>query len=244
MTNYNQIAETYTQAEDHPIKTYVERFSLAERLGNLAGQTVLDLACGSGYYTRLIKRLGAATVTGVDLSDKMIVLAEANEAETPLGITYRKQDVTTMGQIGQFDVVTAAYLLPYADSPATLTAMGRAAFDNLKPGGRFLAILTSPQLTTADFDRYTPYGLRFAADTDLRDGVEIAFAADLTILVEFSFYFWEQATLERALRAAGFRALQWHPLHVSPQGSAAFGDAYWQPFLSKPYGVLLEGHKL
>ncbi|WP_437751213.1 class I SAM-dependent methyltransferase [Sorangium sp. So ce1389] len=30
---------------------------------------MLDLACGTGFYSRLVKSLGAAEVVGVDVSD-------------------------------------------------------------------------------------------------------------------------------------------------------------------------------
>ena len=38
---------------------------------------MLDLACGEGIYARQFKRAGASVVTGVDVSQEMIALAEA-----------------------------------------------------------------------------------------------------------------------------------------------------------------------
>jgi 2-polyprenyl-3-methyl-5-hydroxy-6-metoxy-1,4-benzoquinol methylase len=56
-------------------------------VGPLEGTRVLDLACGFGFYTRLLKQEGAAQVVGVDLSPEMIRLARANEQAEPLGVT-------------------------------------------------------------------------------------------------------------------------------------------------------------
>jgi ubiquinone/menaquinone biosynthesis C-methylase UbiE len=39
------------------------------------GEAVLDLACGQGYFSRLVKDLGAS-VTGIDLSSQLITLAQ------------------------------------------------------------------------------------------------------------------------------------------------------------------------
>jgi len=34
------------------------------------GKTAIDIACGEGFYTRMIRQQGAVKVTGVDLSEK------------------------------------------------------------------------------------------------------------------------------------------------------------------------------
>jgi toxoflavin synthase len=57
-------------------------------IGDPTGKKVIDIACGEGFYTRMIRQRGAAKVTGVDLSEKMIGLARASEAQEPLGIDY------------------------------------------------------------------------------------------------------------------------------------------------------------
>ena len=86
-------------------------------VGALDGKRVLDLACGFGFYTRLLKQHGAATVVGVDISPEMIRLATQQEQAEPLGITYQVGDAVTLPPLGPFDLVTAAYLLNNADEP-------------------------------------------------------------------------------------------------------------------------------
>jgi toxoflavin synthase len=41
-------------------------------LGPLDGTRMLDLACGFGLYTQLLKQHGAAQVIGVDISPEMV----------------------------------------------------------------------------------------------------------------------------------------------------------------------------
>src|SRR5688572_32933815 len=77
-------------------------------LGNVPGQSLLDLACGDGFYTRRFRSEGEADpVLGIDLSPKQIERARAIEQREPLGIEYRVGDVTTLELDRRFDVATA-----------------------------------------------------------------------------------------------------------------------------------------
>ena len=53
-------------------------------IGDLRGRRVLDMGCGEGYNTRILAR-GGASMTGVDLSERMIALAQDDERRHPLG---------------------------------------------------------------------------------------------------------------------------------------------------------------
>jgi 2-polyprenyl-3-methyl-5-hydroxy-6-metoxy-1,4-benzoquinol methylase len=71
-TNYDPIAEQYKRSKQQPWRAYVEAFTLMRLIGDPTGKKVIDIACGEGFYTRMIRQRGAAKVTGVDLSEKMI----------------------------------------------------------------------------------------------------------------------------------------------------------------------------
>ena len=66
-TDYDRIAEQYQMAKKSPWRLHIEHFTMFELLGDLAGKTVLDLACGEGYYSRALKAAGAARVVGVGI---------------------------------------------------------------------------------------------------------------------------------------------------------------------------------
>ena len=85
-TDYDRIATKYKRAKLQPWRAHLEQYTLLRLAGDLAGKAVIDLACGEGYYTRLLRQAGAARVVGVDLSHEMIGLADAQEALEPLGI--------------------------------------------------------------------------------------------------------------------------------------------------------------
>ena len=150
-TDYDQIAEQYQRAKLQPWRTHIERYTLLRLAGDVAGKAVIDLACGEGYYTRALRQQGAARVIGVDQSQGMIGLAEAEEARRPLGLEYRVGDVRTLEVAGEFDLAFAAYLLNYARTAEELTQMCRAVAGALRPGGRFVTANSNPTEPTAAF---------------------------------------------------------------------------------------------
>lgn len=103
MTDYEAIAHAYRESKRLPIKQYSEEFTLFQVLGSLHGLEVLDAACGDGFYTRAMKRQGAAHVMGVDRSPTMITFAQRDEVAHPLGIAYVIGEAEAMDRLGAFD---------------------------------------------------------------------------------------------------------------------------------------------
>ncbi len=64
-------------------------------IGDLRGRQVLDAGGGDGYNTRILARAGAH-MTGVDLSARMIGLAQEEERRAPLGIRYARASYTDL----------------------------------------------------------------------------------------------------------------------------------------------------
>src|SRR5688572_1987606 len=82
---YNAAADSY----DHPANAFWSRFGrrTVERLGLEAGESVLDVCCGSGASALpAAERVGAGgRVLGVDLAEHMLELARRKAAEQGLG---------------------------------------------------------------------------------------------------------------------------------------------------------------
>ncbi|HEX5106491.1 MAG TPA: class I SAM-dependent methyltransferase [Pirellulaceae bacterium] len=234
-TNYDQIAEQYKRSKLQPWRTHIERYTLLALAGDVSGQAVIDLACGEGYYTRELRRLGAARVVGVDLSREMIALAQAEEAREPLGIEYRVGDARDVDLPGQFDLVFAAYLLNYAHTAAELAQMCRAVARSLKPGGRFVTINNHPADPPANFATCKPYGFAKRLEGDLVEGAPIVWKFFLPDgAIELTNYYLSEQTMNETFRAAGLRDVRWHAPKVSPEGLREFGSEYWAAFLACP----------
>jgi len=89
----------------------------------LAGKRVLDVGCGGGILTEAMAQRGAH-VTGIDLSDKALRVAELHLQESRLSVTYEKTSVDDFAarHTGEFDVVTCMELLEHVPEPAAMVA--------------------------------------------------------------------------------------------------------------------------
>src|SRR6476646_3527481 len=83
------------------------RLDWIDRSAGLQGKRVLDVGCGGGILAEAMAARGAQ-VTGIDLSDKALKVAELHLLESGNQVTYRKAAVEDMAreQPGGFDVVT------------------------------------------------------------------------------------------------------------------------------------------
>lgn len=244
-TNYDELAGIYPESKQNPIKLYSEEFTFWRVLGPVAGQTVLDVACGDGYYSRRLKQLGAAQVVGVDISEGMVAQARAIEQTERLGVIYKVRDIAQLDLIGAFDLAIAVYLFPYAPSRPALQAMARAIAANLKPGGRLLAVTTNPDVSQTNLADLRKYGTALELAEPLVDGAPVI----ATLFTEageirLSTRYWSQATYEQVLAEAGFCDVCFHRMAVSAKGLQTFGPDYWATYLANPIITLIEGRKI
>ena len=112
--------------------------------GSVSGCNVLDMACGDGRTARCLMELGAQSVLGVDVSQKMIDGARRKN-RTDGGHRFDALRFETVDARDQsfvldeaVDIVTAMYLFHYAGSRDELFRMCRFIGRNLKSGGRFV----------------------------------------------------------------------------------------------------------
>jgi SAM-dependent methyltransferase len=249
-TQYNAIAGGYKQV----ITTLPERQLLGYNLelheGDVAGKAVLDLACGTGDYTRGYKLRGARQVAGVDISQRMIELAQQTEAAHPLGIEYQTADVAELGVLGSFDLVTAFGLLHYAPTREQLHRMQKAIYANLRPGGRFVTAnknILKPEMWAAAPEGWQRYNVRPQVNhaLPLQEGDRMTTHLHWNDThVEFNNYYFTQATYEAGLVAAGFQNIKWHHLILPPQFEKEYGGrTYWQYMLDHAYMVILEAER-
>jgi len=110
---YKAVADSYTKCKNLEHRQAIEvpnYMRLLERV-NIGDKDVIDLACGSGYYTRILRErvLPPHDVWGADISENMINIAKEFGPDT---IKYVVQDCTEPLPEGkQFDVVSATFLI-------------------------------------------------------------------------------------------------------------------------------------
>ncbi len=243
-TNYDAIAREYQASKLLPWRKHFEAYTYFKLIGSLNEKSVLDLACGDGFYTRQFKLRGAAEVTGVDLSAGMIALAEEAERNNPISLNYICCNVTELKLDRKFDMICASYLLNYAHDIKSLNAMCEAIFQHLKPGGRFITINSNPDYK-ATINSLLPYGFtRENAGYNEGDEVTYRFYQPDNSFVEVTNYHLKKTTYERALIEAGFSEIQWNTMDVSPLGLGELGTGYWERILEDQPVVGLSCKKL
>jgi 2-polyprenyl-6-hydroxyphenyl methylase/3-demethylubiquinone-9 3-methyltransferase len=106
---------------------------IASRAGGLAGKRVFDVGCGGGILAEAMARRGA-TVTGIDLSDKALKVAQLHALESGIAVDYRYADVAEVArsEAEAADLVTCMEMLEHVPDPSPTIAACAAL---LKPGG-------------------------------------------------------------------------------------------------------------
>jgi 2-polyprenyl-3-methyl-5-hydroxy-6-metoxy-1,4-benzoquinol methylase len=130
------------RTNDTGLNGALEMPALHRLLPDLAGARVLDLGCGFGDFARLARARGAAAVTGVDISERM--LAEAARRTDDAAIAYERSPIETYRPAQAYDLVVSSLALHYV---ADYAAVARRVFEALRPGGRFLFSVEHPMCT-------------------------------------------------------------------------------------------------
>lgn len=240
-TDYDPIAEQYKRSKQTPWRTYIESFTLLECIGDVSGLSVLDVACGEGFYSRILRHRGATKVTGVDLSEGMVALARTQETDQPQGIEYVVGDARELQFDGEFDLVVAAYLLNYAATRDELSAMCNGIARCLKPGGRFVTVNSNPALDFTSAPSYRAYGFETGVLGEWREGAPITwtfFLEDGDFTIEN--YYLSVAVHERELHSAGFDTVSWHAPRLDPARGREYPDSFWKTFLDAPPVTCIE----
>ena len=96
------------------------RLDYIDGIAELRGKMVLDVGCGGGILTEAMATRGAK-VTGIDLADKPLKVAQLHLLESKLEVIYRNIAVEALAQEAPhgFDVVTCMEMLEHVPDPAS-----------------------------------------------------------------------------------------------------------------------------
>jgi 2-polyprenyl-6-hydroxyphenyl methylase/3-demethylubiquinone-9 3-methyltransferase len=99
----------------------------------LAGKSVADIGCGGGILAESMAKKGA-DVTGIDLSEKALKVADLHSLETGVPVRYEKISAEDLAarEPARYDVVTCMEMLEHVPDPASIV---RACAALVKPGG-------------------------------------------------------------------------------------------------------------
>jgi len=137
--------------------------TLQTLIGDVAGPRVVDLGCGYGWFCRWAASVGAASVLGIDLSERMLDRARSWNGPGPPpspAIRYERQDLDHLVlPVERFDLAYSSLTLHYL---LDLDRFLATVHDALVPGGRFVFSAEHPLYTA-------PSAPRFVEDADGRE---------------------------------------------------------------------------
>ena len=109
------------------------RLDYIDNIVKLQQKQILDVGCGGGILAESMAARGAI-VTGIDLADKPLKVAELHLLESGLQVTYRKIAAEDLAHEfpASFDAVTCMEMLEHVPDPAATVAACAAL---VKPGG-------------------------------------------------------------------------------------------------------------
>lgn len=252
-TQYDNVASHYASLEKLPaeiVATNLLRNTVAKGPRDLK---VLDLACGTGTYARMLLDMGVAEhVVGVDISSEMVRVGQAMEANRPDGskrITFHVADCTEpldhLGlAMGSFDLVMGNWLLNYAANRAELAGMWHNVTTYLKPGGKFIGL--QGNMYVEDHLKWdTKYGFKCTVTGELENGRKLHAEASTEPKVEFDVYALKPRLYEEVPVELGMREVTYHKPSLQDLPDVGGENVeFWKNFLESPYCVLGTALKL
>jgi SAM-dependent methyltransferase len=76
---------------------------------DFANISVMDIGCGTGFYTDILKRLGVKKYTGLDITDTLFAKHKENFAD----YEFVKKDITTEKVEGKYDLIIMIEVLEH-----------------------------------------------------------------------------------------------------------------------------------
>lgn len=135
---------------------HFERYLFASTY--VCGKRVLDIACGEGYGSKILKEANASSVTGCDVSENNITHAISQYKSTNL--EFKVKDITEPLLEGEFDIIVCFETIEHVDN---FKSALNNLYTSLKKDGKLIISspnrnITNPYLGTNE--RASDYHIR------------------------------------------------------------------------------------
>jgi len=141
-TSWGKVAPWYNKLLEQGEDTYQEKLikpNLLRILAPKAGEKILDVGCGQGYFSHLIAESGAQVV-GLDIADELIKIAK-EQAGGNESFLVQSAEKMALVPSGKFDAAICILALQNIKNlQAAISEISRA----LKPNGRCVLVLNHP----------------------------------------------------------------------------------------------------
>jgi SAM-dependent methyltransferase len=120
-----------TEHNREHIHQHLSRYEFVESI--VRNKKVLDVACGSGYGSNILKINGASTVIGIDISSESI--EHAKQKYSGEGIRFLLGDAENLSDYRGYDIIISFETIEHLKHPEIF--LGEIK-QSLFPGGRFV----------------------------------------------------------------------------------------------------------
>ena len=131
----------------------IETPILLAMLPDLHGKNILDIGCGMGQHAKQYSDMGASSVLGIDISEKMLEYAQKHSSAE--NITYRQMALEDIGELNmKFDLVTSSLVFDYVED---FDELMNNVYTLMKDNAEFVFSMSHPMSTAYDgqYPRYT-----------------------------------------------------------------------------------------
>ncbi|MDP3881491.1 MAG: methyltransferase domain-containing protein [Nanoarchaeota archaeon] len=227
MNNFEDLSQEYQQTTNKPDKKFSILPTMMKLLSPVQNRRVIDLGCGSGFFTYEIAKMDPRIVYGVDNSKSMLKLARKRQ-----NIDYIEADIFHT-DFPHCDLINAPFVLNYADSKRNLLEFLTNCSRSIKEG-KLVAALDMP---LEEKDEYTLERLkRIGAikkiigkpkdEAEIRIELWVGRNKCCTLAAKY----YSEKTVESLMNKAGFSCVRWHKPIISREGILSLGEAFWKGY--------------
>ena len=166
MQTFDDVALVYDDAIDWEARLAREMPFILATIGDTAGKTVLDIACGTGRHSIELASQ-EATVTGIDISASMLERARQLAKERSLSVQFTQLDMSRLDDLAgsRFDLVLClGNSLALSENHEALERMLMNVHSLLSEEGAFVAqVLNFDEILRTEF-KYFPLKVGETAD--------------------------------------------------------------------------------
>lgn len=243
VNTYDQNADFWVQiirGSHDRYRTGLTDAAMLDAIGDVTGLRVLDAGCGEGYLSRELASRGAASVLGVDSSERLIAAATELVPPGSSSLTFRASDVADLQvQDESFDLVVCNHLMN--DLPDPTGPIGEFS-RVLAPGGQIAILMLHPCFYIDRASRSDTEHQTLATEYFRPRKIAQRFTVDgITSPAEVTSWHRPLAFYVRALLDASLWIIDICEPHPSDEQMSS--DPWWQAHFPIPLFLLLVAQK-
>lgn len=146
---YSNIADNYINKFNAPPLSWIRYFetkALIKYLPDIINKDIIELGCGTGYYTEKLLRYAPNSITAIDLEPKMLAKLPKNDK-----IIAINADVTTLDLKQQYHLAFSAGMLEFVANPLQVLIKTHSL---LKPGATFILLIPTKTISGFFYKMY------------------------------------------------------------------------------------------